>query len=785
MPRPPANAAPILSFAVLPLSAALLAAFPVIAAAQSDTAEAAKPCDTNLEACRGPAGDELPWLRLKLDQLLSEKRPVSREATPTYARAQRIEGTLDERIVLEGNAEIRRGGSVLRGDRITYTQATDQVDVEGNARIYSHGASFSAPSMSFRVDAQTGSMSEASFTYPARQGRGEATLIEFLGEQRARMENATFTTCAPGDKSWWVQADEIAVDGLEESATASFARLYFQGVPVLASPFFGFPVGERRRTGFLTPSFGLSTTLGTDIRTPFYWNIAPNYDYTLSPRFMSKRGVLFGNEFRFLTSEFSGTLLYDVIGNDRQTDDSRDYAGVRLNYAAQGALAGLSAGVNYNRVSDDNYFVDFSSTQLGSSQKVLPQDAFVSFTQPFWNSAVRVTKNQTLQDPLAPVVPPYERVPQVTLNGFVSDWRGWEAGVFVDGTRFVNPELPLPEGSRIIINPRVAFPFQSAGWFVIPRAQLSATYYGMDAENFRYETSQSRVLPILSLDSGLIFERDGEWFGRGVQQTLEPRLYYAYIPYRDQSTLPNFDSALADLNYVQFFTENIYSGYDRIVNANQMTLALATRILDNETGAEFLRAAIAQRYYFTPQKVTLPGESPRASNESDLLAGVSAQLGNNWAVDVAAQYSAEQSEISRATAGARWQPKRSSVISAYYRYVAGDSGSGTDQIDLSAQWPLSDRWYAVGRYNYSFESRKPVEVIAGFEFKEDCWLLRFAFQRFQTTTASNTTNFYIQLELTGLTSVGTNALSQLQRNIPGYQRISPLPRQPGMFEYYE
>ena len=238
---------------------------------------------------------------------------------------------------------------------------------------------------------------------------------------------------------------------------------------------------------------------------------------------------------------------------------------------------------------------------------------------------------------------------------------GWEAGVHVEGTRFVNPELPLPEGSRIVINPRVAFPFQSAGWFVIPRAQLSATYYSMDAENFRYETSQSRVLPILSLDSGLIFERDGEWFGRAVQQTLEPRLYYAYIPYRDQSTLPNFDSALADLNYVQFFTENIYSGYDRIVNANQMTLALATRILDNETGAEFLRAAIAQRYYFTPQKVTLPGESPRASNESDLLAGVSAQLGNNWALDVAAQYSAEQSEISRATAGARWQPRRSSV----------------------------------------------------------------------------------------------------------------------------
>jgi LPS-assembly protein len=293
-------------------------------------------------------------------------------------------------------------------------------------------------------------------------------------------------------------------------------------------------------------------------------------------------------------------------------------------------------------------------------------------------------------------------------------------------------------------------------------------------------------MPILSVDSGLIFEREIDWFGRASQQTLEPRAYYAYIPYRNQNQLPNFDSALADLNYSQFFTENIYSGYDRIVNANQLTLALATRVLDDVTGAERLRAAIGQRYYFSDQKVTLPGESPRSSNETDLLAALSAQLGAHWAVDLAVQYSAEESAVSRATAGMRWQPRRASVLSAYYRYQQSDTpGAGTDQIDVAVQWPLSDRWYGVGRYNYSFESRKPVEMIAGLEYKQDCWLLRFAFQRFQTTTASSTTNFFVQLELAGLTSVGTNALTQLQRNIPGYQRINPLPRQPGMFEYYE
>ena len=304
MPRLPANAAPILRFAVrleVRLLSAALFATASSAMAQTEPSETpARPAGTVPAQSRIPVDSDTPWLRLKLERLLSEKRLLGTDGAPTFARAQRIEGTIDEKIVLEGNAEVRRGGTVLRGDRITYTQATDQVDVEGNARVFKQGGSFSGPELSFRIDAQTGAMPDAQFAYPARSGRGDATLIEFLGDQRARMENARFTTCAPGDDAWWVQAESLEVDGLEQSATASGARLYFQGVPILASPILGFPIGDQRRTGFLTPSFGLSTSVGTDIRTPFYWNIAPNYDYTITPRAMSKRGVMLGNEFRFL-----------------------------------------------------------------------------------------------------------------------------------------------------------------------------------------------------------------------------------------------------------------------------------------------------------------------------------------------------------------------------------------------------------------------------------------------------------------------------------------------------
>ncbi|HET9023685.1 MAG TPA: LPS-assembly protein LptD [Burkholderiaceae bacterium] len=709
-------------------------------------------------------------------QLLERVAPGQQPGGTTFARARKIEGTIDDRIVLEGDAEIRREGSVVRGDRITYTQATDEVNVEGHARIFREGAVFAGPRLDFKIEAQTGAMPNANFSYAPRQGRGDATLIEFLGNQQARMTQARFTTCAPGDDAWWIQAERIEIDGLEESATASTAKLYFQGIPIFASPIFGFPVGDRRRSGFLTPSLGLSSTLGTDIRIPYYWNIAPNYDYTIAPRAMSKRGVLFENELRFLEPTMRGTLVYNTIPNDRELDRSRDQTSIRYEYSSPSGFAG---GINYNRVSDDNFFVDFSESILGSSNKVLPQDAFLAYNQAYWNAAVRVTKNQTLQDPLAPITPPYERLPQAALNGYVADWRGFEASALLDGTRF--DHATLETGDRYVADVRVAYPWTAPGWFVIPRARFVSRAYSLDPTLHPGDSSPTVTTPMLSLDTGLVFERNTTWFGRASQQTLEPRVYYAYIPYKNQSDLPNFDSAQVDLNYVQLFNENIYSGYDRIAEANNLTLALGTRILDSETGAERLRAAIGQRYYFGSQRVTLPGEPPRTGDSTDVLGGVTGLLGPSWAIDLAAQYSTEQSQFVRATAGARWQPRRASVISAYYRYRKDD----IDQIDLATQWPLSDRWYAVGRVNYSIQDSRVVDALAGFEYKADCWILRFAAQRFATTTDQATTSVYVQLELSGLTSVGTNALKQLQRNIPGYQMLNPLPRQPGRFDYYE
>ncbi len=664
---------------------------------------------------------------------------------------------------------------VLRGDRVTYTVASDEVEVSGNARVFRDGTSFFGPSLKLRVDARTGSMPEAGFTYAPQHGRGTSRLIEFIEGDRVRFNDATYTTCAPGDDAWWVRASRLTLDREDEVAIASGASVRFFGVPIFASPYFQFPLGDRRRSGFLAPSFGLNSRLGAEVSVPYYWNIAPNRDATFTPRLMLRRGVLLASEFRYLEPNFSGKLEYDVIPNDRAFGGSREFVSLRHLYDSK---TGWSGGINYNEVSDDRFLADFSRSIVGASQLVLPQEAFASYLQPLWNTSLRVTKNQTLQDPLDPVDKPYERVPQFTFNALSPRLGGFDANVAFEATRFDHPTLET--GSRLIVNPGLSYPVRAPGYFVVPRVQWHATWYRLD-DAIRPDARPSRSLPIASIDSGLVFEREANWFGERSIQTLEPRLYYAYVPFREQSQLPNFDGAVADFNFTQLFTENYFSGADRIGESNQLTAALVGRVLDPATGGERLRAAIGQRFYFAPQRVTLPGGTARAGNESDVLVALRGVIARHWITDVALQHSTEQRRLVRANVALRWQPRPASVLSFAYRYKLDE----IEQIDIASQWPISERWYGVGRANYSLRERRWIEVLAGFEYRADCWAARIVAQRFATIAQTATTSLFFQLQLNGVASIGTSPIEQLRRNIPGYQEITAPPTGVGRYEDYE
>jgi LPS-assembly protein len=721
-----------------------------------------------------------PILRpaLRLERALGAGRPSTEVETPAFLRAERLSGEMQESVRLDGRGELRREGTVVRGDHIEYTVATDQARIEGNARLFRDGTTFTGPSLQLKVDALTGTMPDATFTYAPRQGRGSSSLIEFLGRERLRAKDATYTSCGPGDDGWWVHANELEIDRSEELAVAHGARIYFQGMPIFASPYFQFPLGDRRRSGILTPSFAINSTLGTEVTVPWYWDIAPNRDFTIAPRVMSRRGVLLQNEFRYLEPTLRGRVGYDVIPNDRPTGQQRDNISFQNEYAN---LSGVSGGINYNHVSDDRFFVDFGRTIVSAAQAVLPQEAFVAYNKPFFTSALRISKNQTLQDPLAPIVKPYERVPQFTLGSSRYDWYGFDPAINFDATRFGHPTLE--QGSRVIVNPSVSYPLLAPGWFVIPKAQWHYTSYSLDPAVRPDDPHPTRSLPLFSLDSGLVFEREGTIFsGEPSVQTLEPRLYYAYVPFRSQSTLPNFDSALADFNFAQLFTENIYSGSDRIGEAKQLTAALVGRIFDPVNGGERLRVAVGQRYYFSSQRVTLlPTDTPRTDTESDILFALSGAIARHFITDIAVEYATQQKQVVRSSIGARWQPAPASVLSIAYRYKIDD----IEQIDIAGQWPLTRRLYGVGRANYSFRESRWVETLAGLEYKADCWVVRLAGQRFATATQTATTTLFLQLELNGLASVGPSPVEQLRRSIPGYQSINPPPREPGRYDYYE
>lgn len=739
-----------------------------------------------------------PKLSLDSATMLSPSSLQSESEAASFVSADRIEGNPEDQLVLSGNAEIRRGGSVLRGDRITYTQATDEVEASGDARISRQGASFSGPSMRFRLTSRTGEMTDAEYEYAPRNIRGCAKNIRFISGDKTTLEDATITTCKRDDEDWYLKINSLEIDEYDQMATGTGASFHFMGIPVMGLPWITFPISNERRSGFLTPTYGMSTGRGVDISVPYYFNIAPNYDMTLTPRLMTKRGVMLETESRFLYNGLTGTLNYDYLPDDDVFKDDR----YSVRYLGDYSHGKLSAHIDYNRVSDDEYVSDFSGNVRESSESVLPQEYFLRYDEKFWNLSLNVTKNQTLDVEGITYYKPYEREPQIQLNSFVGDWYGWEIATNLEATKFTS--ATRVEGSRFVIDQSVSYPIREAGWFLVPKAGFLGTWYNLDnLDRSHYsDKNPNRTLPIFSLDAGLMLDRDSSWFGRDAYQTLEPRLFYAYIPYRNQDAIPIFDSTIADLNFATLFSENTFSGYDRISEANQLTVAFTTRYIDKQSGVELFRAALGQRQYFDDQRVGFPdlNNSTHASqlglregdNRSDLLASVGARLTRTVTANANAQYSSSDSKFVKVNTGLRWQPKPYSIVGLYYRYNYSSETVSNEyyddnikQVDLAAQWPITDRLYTLFRYNYSLKKSKPIEMMAGVEYLHDCWTLRFVTQRYTTASNSEESNFFLQLELNGLGSIGSSPLSELKRNIKGYQSATQVPNQIGQYDYYE
>lgn len=733
--------------------------------------------------------------------------PAARGQLPTFLSGEHMSGRPDLETVIEGDARMRRGDTFIRADRLEYDQAKDLARAVGNVRVNKAGNVFEGPLLEMQVDAFEGFFNEPRYRFLRNDAYGEAERVDFLSEKQAVIRKATYTTCQrkPGPSwmpDWILRAASLEIDSEKDEGYARNAVLSFMGLPILPVPALSFPLSDKRRSGVLPPTFGVDNVSGFETTLPYYWNIAPNRDATLYPTLMTKRGVDLGAEFRYLERNYNGTLRGNYLPGDKLRHlDRWGFAGRHDQVLHLGALP-VGLYLNLNRVSDDNYWRDFPRMSGSLTQRLLANEGSLSWGYREVSFNARVLKWQTLQDPGAPIAPPYARVPQLTARH--NNTRlpgGMELTVEADHTRFesVQALTGQPNARRNYLQTQLSRPWQAPGWFVTPKAQLHNTYYQFDAPLATGQQSASRTVPTLSLDSGLIFERDTNYFGRDLLQTLEPRAFYVYTPYRDQSQLPNYESGSNDFNFATIYNENAFGGHDRISDSNLLTLGLTSRFLDAENGAELARLGMAQRLRFKDQRVTLPGGTPISERISDLLFGASVNWSPTWTTSTTVQYNPKTSRSERSTFGASYHPGNYRVISAAYRLQRRSS----EQIDIGWQWPLNDlwgdrgrnlgpgmgegegRWYSVGRLNLSLREKRLVDGLVGLEYDAGCWIGRIVFERLQSSSSSSNKRILFQLEFIGFSRLGTNALQTLKDNIPRYQFLREHVTTPSRFSNYE
>jgi LPS-assembly protein len=580
-------------------------------------------------------------------------------------------------------------------------------------------------------------------------------------------------------------------------------------VPILGAPYISFPLSDDRKSGWLPPNINVDSISGLELRVPYYWNIAPNRDATISPTLLSRRGLNLGTEFRYLERNYSGTARLDLMPSDELRKRSRWGLSTTHSGSVQTGWSGISAvNVNLalNRVSDDDYWRDFPRASGSLTQRLLANDASASWSSGAWSFFSRALKWQTLQQTSSVITPPYDRLPQLGARYNRVNHSGFDYSLDLDTTRFQSDsKLTLqPNAQRSYALAQISRPVVLPGSFLIPKIQLHASTYQFDAALATGpqagRRAASRVVPTFSVDTGLIFERPASYFGRSLTQTLEPRAFYTYTPYKDQSSLPIYDTGVNDFNLATIFSENAFNGQDRLADNNLLTLGLTSRLLEPASGAELVRLSYAQRLRLTDQRVTLPGGSPDKSKLSDMLFGATFLWNRQWQFDGAVQYNPDTRRSQRSTLGARYTPSDYRVLSATYRLNRGVS----EQIDLGWQWPLNDlwgdkgknlgagkgqgkgRWYSVGRLNYSLKESRSVDAILGFEYDGGSWLARVAVERLQTTTTTANKRILFQMEFVGFARVGSSPLSILQTNVPRYQLLrEKIGEEPSRFSNYE
>lgn len=712
--------------------------------------------------------------------------------------ADGVEGTRDGELKLSGKVEIRQGARRIHTRDATYNPQDESFKVDrgveytdGTVTVRGEGA---------HIDREGGAVFErAQFELADRNARGSADRIRATTEGTLSLDRVRYTTCPVGNEDWMLTASDIDINQRAALGIGRGVRLDFKGVPLLYTPFISFPVGNERKSGFLFPTIGTSSRSGSSLSVPWYWNIAPNYDATFTPTYYSKRGTKLDTELRYLNRAGAGQLDIQYLPDDRELGTERSL----VHFVDQSDFTRrLRLNIDAANASDDRWFEDFGMGPEGTSVTYLNRSASLTYLDDRWLAVLRAQNFQTIdfatqnRMPIAPMDRPYTMLPQLAVRAHFPDQPfGLTYAMDLEVANFQHNVAGLSTGWRSDFAPEVRMPLRGAGVYIEPSLGWRHTRYKLnqdapDAGNGDDEFSRSA--PIVSVDGGMVFER--LWGSRKQRlNTIEPRFMYLYVPYREQSDLPVFDTERADLNLVQLFRTNRYVGADRLGDANQLAIGLTSRWLDADSGEQYIAATVGQAYYFQQPRVTLPGERLEDPNTSDIIAELDLRAYGNWNIRGGIQWDPGETRSERGQIQLQYRPAYDRVMNLGYRFRR----DRLEQVDGSVAWPISRDWSLYARMVYSLEDsaiddsapldptlppsgvarrdeKGVIDQFAGLEYRSCCWRFRVVARRYVSNrTGDLDTSVLLQLELNGLSNVGVGANTFLERSIRGYSIDPP------------
>ena len=726
-----------------------------------------------------------------------------------------LESILDRKLRASGNALISKGKQSITADFIEYDQISEELYAKGQITITTPNLELKGTELEMSLAENTGSIANGSFVANINESmslekaddgstitkvktskfnsklRGTATKIFLEGEDKKKLEFAKITTCEAGQNEWFISSEETVIDQSSGNIKAKDAVLSLRGIPIMYSPYVDFSLTSQRRSGWLLPTAGSTTTSGFEMSIPYYFNLSPTYDATLTTRNMAKRGLQFDGEFRYMKENYAGTSKVQYLNKDRDSNIDNRYL-LDINHQHDFGH-GFTGTIDYEKVknNDNNYFADMSTSIAVTSQVSLRQTAHLDYEMTDDLSDIKASlKVQEFQNLTS--ASPYELKPSFNLS-FKKDWED-----NADQSLFLQTDVNLmfdqfdkgdnaanniATGSRVASTPSISFPMEASFGFIKPKLIANLRHYDLDDAK---TSKKSIAVPTVSLDSGLYLDRPFELSGYNFIQTLEPRVFYTYTPYEDQTALPMFDTSLNELNSTTIFQENQFSGQDRVMDTNSITTALTTRVID-DSGYDWMLLTMAQRFYLSDRKVLNEPQFDGSSykgDKSDFLVSAQANLTKALKLTTNYEYNFSEDVTNEFTSAANFSPEPGKVFNASYRLVKNPSSSkyNVKQYLLSGQWPLSSGWSALASYNYDIVESHDIESMLGAEYDAGCWSAQFMFHRLQLATDENSTNtYFLMLEIGDLGSFGQGGkaglFEKMNRTVKGSTFASDLPDQ--------